>query len=148
MSVILVCGDRYWTNQEAIFGVLSKFVEINDIEGMEMIMGECRGADQMATEFCEKEEVDHQVFDAEWSTHGKSAGPRRNARMIKYLLEKQEQGKGILVIAFHDSLTWNQETRTVKGESKGTKDTLTKAKKANIPFCLVHSDGSIIDCSE
>ena len=53
-----------------------------------------------------------EVYPADWRTHGRAAGPLRNARMIA-------EGKPDLVIAF-------------KG-NRGTQDCCRKAEAAGIP---------------
>jgi len=63
-------------------------------------------------------------FPADWDKHGKAAGPIRNTEMI-------EDGRPDVVIAFTYDLP----------SSKGTADTVKKAKKAHIPvFVYPYTD--------
>jgi hypothetical protein len=47
--------------------------------------GRRRGADAHAKSWAERCGIDTTVMDANWIGHGLGGGPRRNARMLKYL---------------------------------------------------------------
>jgi len=64
--------------------------------------GRRRGMDAHAKGWADREGIDTTVRDANWLGHGRSGGPRRNTRMLRYVsllchLVKQRPG---LVIAF------------------------------------------------
>lgn len=59
---------------------------------------------------------------ADWTTYGKAAGPIRNRQMLDLNPD--------IVIAFHNDIT----------SSKGTKDTVTEAKRRGIPRVEIISE--------
>lgn len=88
---ILVCGGRYYSNAELMARVLIA------LRPTKIIHGAARGADALAAQCAEISFVDAEAFPADWypNKDGKvdrSAGPRRNAQMLK---EKPD-----LVLAF------------------------------------------------
>ena len=82
-----------------------------------IISGECpRGADYWAKLAAQALKLRYMGVPAEWSTHGKAAGPMRNAYMA-------EHGSGLL--AFWD------------GESKGTGNMIGEMKRRSKPVRIV-----------
>lgn len=84
---VLVCGGRNYDNMGKVTEVL------NEIQPWLVIHGAARGADQLAQQWCDYNFVGFLQFPANWKKHGKAAGPKRNAKMLKY-------GKPDLVVAF------------------------------------------------
>ena len=107
--LVLVCGSRNWKNNKLIAECLSKFPA-----GTTVMHGGCRGADVIAGSIARRMGFDTWVYPAQWNKYGKSAGPRRNDRMLD---EKPD-----LILAFHDHV----ET------SRGTRDVVMKAQKRGI----------------
>ncbi len=89
-----------------------------------MIMhGAARGADRIAGEEAEKLGLPTRSFPANWAGEGRPAGHDRNSKMLAQLPD--------LVIAFHSDL----------GRSRGTRDTVWKARTQGIPFEVIgHED--------
>lgn len=116
---ILVCGDRYWTDEKLIKGIL---VELEEQKGITMLIeGEAPGVDTIARKVCEQ--IGNIVicpFPAEWDKYGRAAGPIRNKQMLIV-------GKPDLILAFHDNID----------KSKGTKNMIKQAKKAGVPVRLI-----------
>ena len=112
---LLICGDREWTNQSTIHSVLTNY----DPNTTTVITGGARGADKIAHFIASELKMQTEVYEADWVKFGKSAGPIRNSEMIN-------KGKPDVVIAFHSDLS----------KSKGTADTVRRAKKLNIPVFL------------
>jgi hypothetical protein len=115
---LLICGSRDWTNKEIIKKELLQLLQFFVIEVI--IHGGCRGADILAGQVAKELNIPVQEYLADWNTHGKSAGPKRNQKML-------DVGKPTFVFAFHDDID----------ESKGTKDMITRTIKANIPFKVI-----------
>ena len=114
---ILICGDRNWDDYEKI-----KWFVKSLPDDVFIIEGECRGADKMARQAAEEAGVkDENIlkFPADWNKHGKAAGPIRNAQMLS-------EGKPTHVIAYHNDFQ----------NSRGTKDMVQRAKRADIPVYL------------
>ena len=107
---VLVCGSRDWKDYYAIKGELSKLPKHTLI-----IHGKCpTGADKLADKAARALGLKVRRFPADWVKYGRSAGPIRNTEMIDERPDK--------VLAFHEDLP----------NSKGTKDTVEKARKAKI----------------
>jgi len=119
---ILVCGDRYWSNRAYLEGILDGLHK--EYGPYTIIEGEARGADRMAGDFGMKRGLPVEPYPAEWNTYGRSAGPIRNAKMLK-------EGKPDLVVAFHNHL----------GQSKGTRHMLEIAHKAGVSVMLFTENG-------
>ena len=114
-KLILVCGDRYWSNYELIKRVI---MELAQEYTLKIINGGCCGADKIRSYVCEELNIIYQEVPANWAMYGKAAGPRRNRIMLDL--------KPDLVLAFHDKIE----------ESKGTKDCINEAKKRKIKVKL------------
>jgi len=85
-----------------------------------VIVGDCRGADDLTYECCKEDGFTVISADAKWWKYGRAAGPIRNREMLGLKPE--------LVLAFHDDLS----------HSKGTLDTVTEAKRRGIKVQLFH----------
>lgn len=92
-----------------------------NIPVIKCIFGECSGVDTSAAEVCEKLRVSYEIYKADWSKYGLSAGPKRNKQMINLLNKKTD-----IVLAFHRNIS----------ESKGTINTINLAKKKGIEVKL------------
>ncbi len=82
-----------------------------------IVSGGAKGADTLAEQFAREHRYDSQIFPAEWGKYGKSAGFIRNQTIVDNC---------DMVLAF-----WN-------GISKGTQDTIEKAKKAKKPTFIIY----------
>ena len=77
-------------------------------EGVEEIVsGGAQGADSLAEKWAQSNQITVKIFVPDWTTYGRSAGPKRNKEIVKY---------SDSVIAFWD------------GVSPGTKNTIMEAK--------------------
>jgi hypothetical protein len=73
---LLVCGGRDFFDAERVDRIL-------DIWGPTFIIhGGARGADALAANWAAKRGVPTRCFPADWHTHGKSAGIKRNRQML------------------------------------------------------------------
>ena len=105
---VLVCGSRSWDN---IHTIRMRILSLPD--NTEIIHGGASGADRTAACLAEDFGFTVREFKADWDGEGKSAGFKRNLRMLD---ESPD-----LVIAFWD------------GRSRGTRHTITEARKRGIP---------------
>jgi hypothetical protein len=108
---ILVCGDRNWTNAEAIRFHLQKY----EPSETTVIHGDCRGADRLAGAIARELGMEVESYPADWKKYGKAAGPIRNQQML-------DDGKPDYVLAFHENIV----------ASRGTRDMVERAKKAGV----------------
>jgi len=102
---VLVCGGRNF--HDAL--LMNSTLERQDISIL--LHGGADGADRMAGRWAINAGVPVEVFQADWATHGRAAGPLRNQRML-------DEGKPDLVIAFPGG--------------KGTADMVRRAKAAGV----------------
>jgi len=118
---VLVCGSREWEDKKAIEREFKALPQ-----GTIIIHGACpTGADALADTTAMKFGFQLRRYPADWDSHGKSAGPQRNAQMIR---EEHRKGEPIdLVLAFTADLE----------RSRGTKDCVGRAKKAGIKVQVV-----------
>lgn len=107
-----IVGYRNYTNYEQFC------IHINKIPGIAMIIsGGCQGADKLAERYALENNIPMIIHKPEWDKYGKSAGPIRNALIVS--------GSDMIIAFLHK-------------DSKGTKDTIKKAKIANKPFIEVN----------
>lgn len=93
--------------------------EISIISGQEYIStpGKKHGADYLGERFAKEFDLPIIPFPADWTTYGKSAGPRRNEEMAK--------------IATHCIVFWDQQSR-------GSKNMIENARKYNLILKVVN----------
>lgn len=91
MMRVIICGSRSWNKIDVIARVVEKLPD-----DAVVIEGEQRGADLIARACAEERGLQVIPFYADWEKEKKSAGPRRNKRML-------EEGEANLVIAFIDT---------------------------------------------
>lgn len=115
-QVVLVCGGRDYDDEAHVSRILDVAHDANPI--VLLIHGGARGADSLAKRWAEREGVPAREFIADWTLHGKAAGPMRNQRML-------DEGKPHMVIAFPGG--------------RGTADMVERAKRERIPVVTVRS---------
>lgn len=115
---VLICGDRNWADSDFIRRHILTLPASTTI-----VTGGARGADELAWRAAKSLNMRCVVYQADWKTYGKAAGPIRNQRMLD--CEHPDA-----VFAFHDDID----------SSKGTKHMVTIARKQKIPtYILTHS---------
>lgn len=112
---ILVCGGRHFTDYPLLCVALDKIKE-NDSE-IEIVSGHCQGADMLGEKYAEEHGISVKIFPADWGKYKRKAGLIRNKQMIEYIKNFDNR----IVVAFTSENT------------VGTRNTITLAKKANIP---------------
>lgn len=103
---IVVTGGRKYSDRAMVNDVLDV------LNPMTVFVGDATGADALAVEWAVNNDRDLIVYKADWDKYGKSAGPRRNEKMLK------EAGVDAVVITFHDN--------------KGTKNCIKQTKAMNM----------------
>lgn len=106
---VLVCGGRDYADREHVYLVLDLLHRRVGVAVL--IQGEARGADTLAREWAEARGVPVLPFPADWTRHGRFAGPRRNQRML-------DEGRPGLVLAFPGG--------------RGTMDMTRRARRAGV----------------
>ncbi len=121
---VLICGSRTWSSFKSVHDkILALADEAGGLDGLLIIEGECRGADAMARQVCQREEIDFHAYPARWRREGKSAGARRNKRMLDHEPRIER------IVAFHKDIA----------SSVGTKDMIERAAFRNIPVEIIAS---------
>lgn len=81
---ILVCGGRDYNNYSFIKYVLDNINKKLIPHTITCIVhGGARGADSLAGKWAKENNIYCQVYEAEWDKYGKSAGIKRNEKMLK-----------------------------------------------------------------
>jgi hypothetical protein len=79
---VLVSGSRTWTDTPAITRVLDQ-LRAWQAERLAVVHGACpNGVDAIADTWCRHNSVPAERHPADWSRHGRAAGPRRNTAMV------------------------------------------------------------------
>lgn len=106
---IIVAGGRDFSDYDKMCSVLDPFIG-EEVDKVKIISGGAQGADKLGEKYAKESSMDLIIFPADWSKYGKSAGHIRNKQMAEY---------GDMLFAFWD------------GESRGTKNMIDEALKAN-----------------
>ncbi|MFE2164843.1 DUF2493 domain-containing protein [Streptomyces sp. NPDC059447] len=113
---ILVTGSRDWTDTDAICEALDAASHAGSSD-VWIVVGDCpTGADRIAYQWATAAMVPIDVHRADWDSHGKAAGPIRNAAMVNSGAD--------LVLAF------------IRNGSRGASHTVALARRAGIPVQL------------
>ena len=115
---ILITGSRNWGNphavEDAILGALYSAEVSPYDEDVVIVHGDClTGADVAADLIARRWAFEIEAWPADWTSHGKAAGPIRNQQMVNAGAD--------LCLAFP------------LGESRGTRDCMRRADAAGIP---------------
>jgi predicted Rossmann fold nucleotide-binding protein DprA/Smf involved in DNA uptake len=111
--ITAVVGSRTFTD----YDFLESHLDEHPIT--EIISGGAAGADTLAHEYATANEIPFRAFEPDWR-RGKRAGLDRNSDIV---------GAAEMIIAFWD------------GESRGTADTIRKARKSGKPTYVIDVSG-------
>lgn len=122
---LLIAGSRDFNDYDYLKQQLTEFVEKHKDYNITIVSGNARGADKLGEQFGIENGIKIRRFIPQWDRYGKQAGFIRNNLMLDYI--ENTDGKSV-VIAFWD------------GKSKGTKHTITNAKKRNIETIVFNTE--------
>jgi hypothetical protein len=88
---VAVTGGRNYDDWRTIYRVLDEIARPRGV--VCLLVGDAEGADIRAEQWAIKRRIHHRVFRALWSEQGKSAGPKRNQRLL-------DEGLPELLVAF------------------------------------------------
>jgi hypothetical protein len=109
---LIIAGGRDFSDKQKLYEEVAK------LEGItEVVSGTAKGADKLGEEYAKDNNIPLKKFPADWTKHGKAAGPIRNGEMAEY---------GDALIAFWD------------GKSSGTKSMINLAKQNNLQVTIVN----------
>lgn len=115
---VIVCGDRKWKETLPIRELLERLKEEYGTSLL-VITGAAQGADSIASKLCLDLGIDQVICPANWAGRSFSAGPIRNALMLRLALAF---GGDVEVHAFHRFIS----------NSKGTKNMVERAKNMGV----------------
>jgi hypothetical protein len=114
---IIITGDRNWKCDNLVRMIINDFISTRNII---IVHGDCpTGVDRSFKVICTELSIDTEPHPALWSTHGKQAGPIRNAEMARLGAD--------YCIAFHQQIS----------KSKGTKNCVEACLNRDICVYIV-----------
>ncbi len=122
---VLVCGSRDFTDRAAICRAMQAAKERERLQDRDMhvVHGDAPGADRLAGALATVFGWSCSTYPADWSRHGRGAGPIRNQRML-------DEGKPDIVLAF---------VNKPLAESRGTADMVRRARAAGVPTYVIEA---------
>jgi YspA, cpYpsA-related SLOG family len=78
---IAVTGGRNYDNRKFVYTMLDSALE--KFPNMTLVHGGATGADSLAHDWAVENNVEMIIFEADWETYGKNAGPIRNKQMAE-----------------------------------------------------------------
>ena len=115
---VIIAGSRGFSNYKLLKETCDKYLrEKKKTHNVVVISGHARGADSLGEKYASDEDLDLEIYPADWKKYGKSAGFRRNEQMADI---------ADAVIAF-----WN-------GESHGTKHMIDIAEEKGLNVKVVN----------
>ena len=115
---VVIAGSRGFSNYKLLKETCDKYLrEKKKTHNVVVISGHARGADLLGEKYASDEDLDLEIYPADWKKYGKTAGFMRNEQMANI---------ADAVIAF-----WN-------GESHGTKHMIDIAEEKGLNVKVVN----------
>jgi hypothetical protein len=115
---VVIAGSRGFSNYKLLKETCDKYLrEKKKTHNVIVVSGHARGADTLGEKYASDEDLDLEIYPADWKKYGKSAGFMRNEQMADI---------ADAVIAF-----WN-------GESHGTKHMIDIAEEKGLNVKVVN----------
>lgn len=99
--IVVVTGGRDYRADHRIYAELDAVAGSGLVRFL--IHGACRGTDLLAAQWACLNDIDEVRMPARWAD-GRSAGPARNRRMLKFAAELSEPGERVMLLAFPGGL--------------------------------------------
>jgi hypothetical protein len=119
---IAIIGSRGWPFPETVRAVVRRLAEKDS--SIVIVSGGARGVDSVAERAAKAAGLEVVVYEADWDRHGRAAGMLRNTTIV-------EDADKVLVF-------WD-------GSSRGTADTVRKARVAGKPVTVFNLRGRMSD---
>ncbi len=116
MGKIIIAGCRDFNNYELLKERCDYLLQNQKKEDIVIISGHASGADTLGERYAKERGLKLETYPADWRTHGKAAGPIRNAQMASV---------SDALIAFWD------------GKSRGTKNMIDTATKQGLQVAVI-----------
>lgn len=120
---LIIAGSRNFQNYQGLNGYTTEFLEklgFTIRDDITVISGTASGADRLGEVWAKANGLNLLRMPADWKTHGKSAGYRRNVEMAE--------------VADACIVFWD-------GKSRGSKHMIDIAKKKGLPLRVVNFNG-------
>lgn len=118
---IIIAGGREFTNYALLKNVCDHMLSVvRTTSDVTIVSGGARGVDKMGERYATEHGINLIVMNADWETHGKSAGYKRNQEMANVSTH---------LVAFWD------------GKSRGTKHMIDIAKRDGLKSHVVDFNG-------
>lgn len=86
---VIVTGGRDFRDGRELYAALDALLAFSKPEWLVIVHGRCKtGADAIADTWARSRDIDCESYPAQWTRHGKGAGPRRNQRMLDTILAR------------------------------------------------------------
>ena len=112
----LVCGGRDFADRDRAYSWLDRLAAHHGTPDR-LIHGDARGADRIGRDWARDRGVPIGTYPADWTRHGRAAGPIRNQQML-------DEGHPSLVIALPGG--------------RGTADMIARSQAAGIKTVVAH----------
>lgn len=114
---VIVCGSRDWFDDVPIWNALQSLHPATTV-----ITGGASGADAIGHRIAVDRRMASRSIPANWSKHGRAAGPLRNTEMLELLLTFDERH----VLAFR-----------TRPDSRGTNNMIDQARRAGVAVTII-----------
>lgn len=109
----IIAGSRHITDASQVWEAVIK----SGFQITTVISGNAKGVDRIGANLAKIHNIPVEYFDADWKTHGKAAGPIRNAKMA-------DNAEALIAV-------WD-------GESRGTRHMIKDAEKKGLKVFVYH----------
>ena len=113
---VIIAGCRDFADYELLKEKCNFYLQDKKPENVIIVSGHASGADVLGERYAQERGFGLETFPADWKTHGRAAGPIRNAQMASV---------AHALIAFWD------------GKSRGVMNMIDTAKKHNLQVAVV-----------
>lgn len=129
---LIIAGCRDFYDKEIGFekiDEIAKYIQTRYPDHkLRIISGGASGADRLGEAYARNNKIELTVFPADWNSHGRSAGPTRNKKMLDFAMESEKP----YLLAFWDM------------KSPGTKNMIDISRKEKIPIYLYDINSGIM----
>lgn len=113
---VLVCGSHTTCDPDVIVECIDALHALYG-EDLRVMHGDAQAVDRTAAAAAQRRGVPVKAFPADWTAHGKKAGPVRNEQMAEYLDWCRAAGHTVQVVAFRGGPGTEDMVR--RAESRG-----------------------------
>lgn len=121
---VIIAGSRGFNDYTLLETKCTEILTPYNQKTIEIISGGANGADTLGERFAHESHLKLHIFPAQWATHGKSAGYKRNQKMAEFAAQTE-----CMLIAFWDE------------KSVGTKHMINTAQTLGIRTRIIRYKG-------